>query len=700
ALGVREVPDHPLAATLAAVLRDRLALLVLDNCEHLVDACAALAEALLRAAPRLRVLATSREVLRVGGEVVWPVPPLALPATDATSAAAVARSAAGRLFAERARAVRPDFALTDRNAPAVAAVCRRLDGLPLALELAAARVAAVTVEQLAPRLDDRFRLLDSGSRAAPSRQQTLRATVEWSYALLGAQERRLFARLAVFAGGWTLEAVEAICGGDDGEDGAMLAPLARLVDQSLVVVEAGPGGEARYRLLETLRQYAAERLAASGEAAAVGARHAAHYLALAEAAAGALRGPEVAAWLDRLEADHDNLRAAFARALATGKAATALRLVGALRWFWLYRGPYSEGERWAAAALAAGAAPLALRAGALLVAGHLAAERGDDAAGQAAVEEARAAYAAFGDRRGQAEAVRVLGLIAQHGDDVAATRAYLGESLALYRTLGDRLGASSAMCGLATRLARDGAAGPARELIEEALALARAVGQPHHVAWCLRIAGIVEALAGDLAVARAHTAEALAYFRALGSRVEVAMALNNLGAMALHAGDPAAARPLLEEAVAIHRELGARGGAMALWGLAEVEHRAGDSARARPLLAAALREGAPLGVEWGLADGIELAAGVLGAGGEATAAARLFGAAAAWRRASGGPPRAPDDETDYQRNLAAARTGLDAAAWAAAWAAGQRLTLEQARAEALAALEAGDVAAPPASGRR
>ena len=288
-LGVREEPGRPLAATLAAHLRGQRLLLVLDNCEHLLDACARLADALLQACPDLRILATSRAALGLAGETVWRVPSLPVPAAggedgappagirDAVpDAAGLARYAAVRLFCERAAAVRPGFALTAASGAAVAQVCARLDGIPLAIELAAARVRVLPPRQLLARLDDRFRLLTGGSRTALPRQQTLRATVEWSYALLDDAERRLFARLAVFAGGFPLEAAEAV-GADT--DGVGIAPpevlelLTRLVDGSLVEAEAQPDGTARFRLLETLREYARERLAASGEAAALHERH-------------------------------------------------------------------------------------------------------------------------------------------------------------------------------------------------------------------------------------------------------------------------------------------------------------------------------------------------------------------------------------------------------------------------------------------
>ena len=429
-LGVREEPDRPLLETLAGALRSTRLLLVLDDCERVVGGSAAAAEALLRAAPQLQVLATSRQALGVAGETVWRVPPLRLPPCGppappgrgrprrpepagrrppqgddrGDSPEGLLRYDAVRLFLERAQASRGAFRLTRQNAPALVAVCRRLDGLPLALELAAARVRVLSVEQLAARLDDRFRLLTRGSRTAPPRQQTLRATVAWSYDLLAAPERRLFERLSVFAGGWTLEAAEQV-GADaapagpaapgpqaEGLDSAeVLDLLSQLVDKSLVVVEdEDGGGEVRYRLLETLREFARERLAASGEDAAVRRRHAACYLALAEAAAPELLGAQQAVWLDRLEQELGNFRAALAWCASRGDrpdaAETGMRLAAALWRFWDERFYLSEGCRWLETVLrTCGPAAATTRARVLLGLGRFAAHRCDDTRAASAV---------------------------------------------------------------------------------------------------------------------------------------------------------------------------------------------------------------------------------------------------------------------------------------------------------------------------
>jgi non-specific serine/threonine protein kinase len=341
-LGVSESPDRPLVTALAEFLGTKSLLLILDNCEHLVAACAELAEALLRHCPNLRILATSREVLAAAGEATWRVPSLQAPSVESAAApGAMAGLRPGprapqllefeaiRLFVERAAAMGAGFGVTEENALAVAEVCRRLDGIPLAIELAAARVKVFAVEQIAAGLDDCLRLLASGQRTAVPRQQTLRATVDWSYGLLSEPERALLRRLAVFAGGWTFEAAEAVCVGEGIAAHAVLDLLAMLVDKSLVQAEERQG-TVRYRLLETIRQYAREKLEEAGEAERTQDRHLAYFLDLAEEGDPKLRGPEQRVWLDRLDVEHDNLRAALHWSLTAGAGESALRLCGAL----------------------------------------------------------------------------------------------------------------------------------------------------------------------------------------------------------------------------------------------------------------------------------------------------------------------------------------------------------------------------------
>ncbi len=415
ALDVRDTHQHTLLDSLMASLRPRHLLLVLDNCEHLVDACATLVSAILRACPRVRILATSREPLGVDGEHILTLLPLALP-SHAARLDDVQCSDAVRLFAERARAVRPGFALTGHNAATVAALCRRLDGIPLALELAAARLSALSVEELTARLDDGFGLLRGVNRAGPPRQQTLRATLDWSHRLLDAPERTVLRRLSVFAGGWTLDAAEAVCVCSEAPRTDVAGLLCRLVDKSLVLAEdaTGTGGERRYRLLETVREYAGEQLAASGEAAGTRWRHRAWYLALAERAEPHLTGPVQDRWLDLLETEHDNIRAALAWHIAddADDAATRVRLAAALWRFWLRRNHRSEGRR-RLTGVRAEAGTMALRARVLFGRGVLAWSLHDGRQAAGLVAKALSLYRDLHDQKGIADALGILGEIAQ-----------------------------------------------------------------------------------------------------------------------------------------------------------------------------------------------------------------------------------------------------------------------------------------------
>src|SRR5215213_9085784 len=352
ALGVQEQLDRSLTDALVDNLRAKRVLLVLDNCEHLVDAVASFADTLLNSCPHLRVLATSRESLNVEGELNWLVPSLSVPSLgQSPRVGELAGYESVRLFMERARLRNPAFSLTSENAHAVARICERLDGIPLAIELAAARVG-LSVEQIATRLDDSLKLLTAGSRTASPRQRTLRGTLDWSYELLSEREQLLFARLSVFAGGWALEAVELVGVGDGIEEGDVLDLLLRLVDKSLVVAEATGEGGVRYRLLEPVRQYALQKQEASGEAEEVRHRHAEFFLALAEDAEPRLRGAEDVEWLERLEREHDNLRVALSWALERGNAELDLRLAGALWTFWQAHGHEGERRKWLEEALA------------------------------------------------------------------------------------------------------------------------------------------------------------------------------------------------------------------------------------------------------------------------------------------------------------------------------------------------------------
>jgi len=647
-LGVAEQPDRPLLGTLVAFLAPRHLLLLLDNCEHLLAACADLAAALLGGCPHLRILATSRQGLGLEGELIWLVPALAYPSPETMPPPAqLAGYEAVQLFLARARTHRPAFALTNANAGAVAQVCARLDGIPLALELAAARLGALSVEEVAGRLGDRFALLTGGSRWARPRQQTLRATMDWSWELLSQPERVLLRRLAVFAGGWTLTAAEAVCGD---EETAVLTPeavldlLAALVSKSLVHVSEREG-QSRYSLLETVRQYGQERLAEAGEMIALRDRHLAWCMALAEEAAPRLSGPEQGSWLARLDTEHDSLRAALGWAGERGAGEERLRLTGALWRFWYMRGHLSEGRRWLAIALAGSeqGSP-AVRAIALIGSGALALQQGDYAPARVLHEEALALRRTLGDTQGIAAALNSLGNVAYRQGDYARAAALYEESLALKRAVGDRGGIAVALDNLGNVAYRQCDYARAATLHEEALALRRTLGDNRGIAYSLDNQGLAAQAQGDHGWAAALHEEALALRRALEDTWGIAASLSNLGNVAHQQGDYARALALHEESLRLSRDIGTR-----------------------DLVAA----------------GLECLAWVAALQQRLRRAARLGGAAEGLRQALG-VQLWPEERAGHERALQAMRVALGEEVFAAVWASGAALALEQAVAEALA----------------
>ncbi len=481
ALGVREAGDRSLYERLADALRDRALLLVLDNFERVVDA-APLVARLLAGCPRLKVLATSRVHLRVSGERLVPVGPLALPEPARPAPLPeLAATEAVALFVERAQAARPDFALTTGNAAAVAEICRQLDGRPLAIELAAARVAVLPPAALLARLERRLPLLTGGPRDSPARLRSMRDAIGWSHDLLSQDEQALFRRLAVFVGGFTLEAAEAVAA-DEGID--VLEGVSSLVAKSLVRDEEGSGGEPRYLMLETVREFGLERLAERGEEPAIRAAHAAFFLALAEAAEPRLMGPDEATWLDRLATELPNTRAALAWTLEHEAAETALRLATNLFWFWYSRGDRREGERWLGAALARGSGGTTARADALIAAALVATVL-DCAAAVELAEEGLAVSRACGYAAGSARALLCLGIAAEWAGDFDRAVGLEEEALALLRDLDDPFRTALVLVNLADANLWRGDLAPAQAHAAEGLALARSTGNEYAVALAL-----------------------------------------------------------------------------------------------------------------------------------------------------------------------------------------------------------------------
>jgi predicted ATPase len=443
ALGVPEQPGRELINTLVDALKRKALLLVLDNCEHLLAACRDLTATLLRNCPHVRILATSREELGVPGETLWRVPSLSIPEDilHLPPSEELAVYDAVRLFVDRAAATTPEFAVTSENAPAVAQVCQRLDGMPLAIELAAARVKVLTVEQIAARLDDRFLLLTGGSRTLLPRQQTLRATLDWSYDLLSDQEQTLFRRLSVFAGGWTLEAAETVCAEGGIEASEILDLLTQLVDKSLVIVEAHRA-ETRYRLLETVRQYGRDRLVEAGESDRLRSGHLDFFLQQAETQAEALRdfgSPALDVSRQRMEKEYDNIRTALEWSWEKADKEATLRLVIALSPFWEMQGFWHEGRKWSALALTeATKMPSPLRAEALHVAGLMASYQGNFEYAITRLEESMALRRELGDQERLISSLNALGFAIYRQGDYRRAVALFEESLGLIRELGDK----------------------------------------------------------------------------------------------------------------------------------------------------------------------------------------------------------------------------------------------------------------------
>jgi predicted ATPase/DNA-binding SARP family transcriptional activator len=585
ALGVQlRAGDDPVAA-LVGHARDANLLLVLDNCEHLIDACATLADALLRSCPNVCVLATSRERLRIPGEVAWRVPSLSLPSDAPHSAADLAHSEAVRLFCQRAAETSREFALTDENAEAVAEICRRLDGMPLALELAAARADLLSPAQIAQRLGDALALLRAGSRTGLTRQQSLRATLEWSHDLLSEPEQVLYRRLGVFAGTFGFDVVEGICGPDD-----TLELLAQLADKSLVQVEPAPAGH-RYRLLETIRQHAAERLAAAGERERIEAAHRDWYLALAEAADRDIDPAVAAAWpADRVEAEHDDLRAALTSAIRHDPPG-ALRLAAALWWFWMARGYFVEASRRLEEALAAAPEPTPERARALFAAAGISVRQRKGRYERVAVfaGEALEIARASGSPSVTARALERHGQLAMGMFRLAVAEQLFSEGLALATQVGDTAVAVAIKQAQGALIGCRGDNAGARALFEECLGLLDEIEDERTpLFWASHISPVVLP-AGPGGVPRAFFEDTFVLLRAVSRRAGIAYVLCNMAEAWRSDGHAEAAREPLERALALFREIDdAQGMGVALNVLGNLARETGDYEAGREWFAEAL----------------------------------------------------------------------------------------------------------------
>jgi len=696
-IGLFESGSRPLLDLLKTSQRDKHRLLVLDNFEHVITAAPLLAE-LLEACSQLKLLVTSREVLRLRGEHQFVVPPLALPDPKRLpDVGSLAHVPAVHLFLQRAQAIRADFHVTTDNAEAIAEICLRLDGLPLAIELAAAHVKVLAPQALLARLDRRLHVLTGGARDLPERQKTLRRTIEWSYELLTVQEQRLFRLLCVFVGGGELSAIETICTALSGaaEAGSFLDGLGSLIDKSLLQqreMEVGKEQEPRFLLLETIREYGLEALAASGELQAARQAHALYYLALVEQAAPHLKGSEQGKWLARLEQELDNLRAALTWLLEAARqepksgegrkqAERALRLCIALFGFWDARRQLREAWTFLKQALVAGEGVTAsVRARALYAAANLTwiVEEDNDGA-EALARESLAFYRELGDREGIATSLRMLSGIASTRSQYAVARSQLEEAEALFKEAGEAWGRGKCLTLLAQIATVQGEYTRAHTLLEESRGLFSALGDQHELGWVLiRQAQMLFLSAGHLFEAQALAEQGLGLVREIGDPWMTMQALNILGQIRLQQGEQALARELFEACLATSQEQGDPLDIAEMQiGLARILAVQGEVARARGLYQEGLVLLGENGSEEFIPACLEGLADIAAAQGEPVWAARLWGAAEALRQALG-TPLPPVARADYEHAVAAARNTAGERAFAVAWAQGRSLSPEQA----------------------
>jgi predicted ATPase/class 3 adenylate cyclase/DNA-binding CsgD family transcriptional regulator len=684
-LDVKEVTEQPLLDLLKGALHWKHLLLLLDNFEQVVDAAMDMA-VLLAVCPNLKVMVTSRMTLHIRGEQEFPVPPLEVPdPKHLPNLVALSHYEAVELFLARAQAVEPEFQLSSTNAPAIAEICARLDGLPLAIELAAARIKLLPPQALLARLGQRLTVLTGGAKDVPARQQTLRNTIEWSYQLLDAQEQQLFRRLSAFVDGCTLEAIEAVCDARDNKTGAVsvLDGVASLIDKSFLQQTEQEGEQPRLVMLETIREYGLELLETSGEMEAMRQAHAEFYLQLAEEAEPKLGGLQQAVWLERLEQELDNLRAALwwllEREEVEQSIEMALRLAGALQRFWEVHGHWSEGRDFLERALSrskGAAAPVQVKA--LKAAAHLAFIQRDIDRAEALFEESLTRCRELGDTAGIALSLRLLGLIAWRRYNFVMAISLTEQSLALFREVGHKEGIAWSLSNLASLVGEQGEYARAISLTEESLALFRALGNLEGIAFSLfGLADILFISQGDPSKVHTLLQEGLAVCREMGHKDGLAWGLCLLGQVFLQQGDSVKARSLLEESMLLYRGLGNRNIAWFLILLARTAASEGDKAAARAIYEESMAIGREVGFYPYDAFHLEGLADVVAAQGDLVWAAQIWGLAEALREAMG-VPIPPVERASHERSVSAARAQVGEKAFAAAWVEGRMMIPEQA----------------------
>ncbi len=687
-LGLREAREQSPLEHLKGSLHEKQMLLLLDNFEQVVSAATHVAD-LLGVCSRLKVLVTSREGLHVRAEREFPVPALALPdAKHLPDPAALSQYEAVGLFIERAQAVQPEFQVTNANAAAVAEICTRVDGLPLAIELAAARIKLFPPQALLARLGQRLPLLTRGARDVPARQQTLRKTIQWSYDLLTAQEQRLFHRLSVFVGGCTMQAIEAVSATFEDDAALVLDAVASLVDKNLLQQTAQEGEELRLTMLETIREYGLECLESLGEMETARRAHAVYYHALAQEAVQGLKGYLVRAnpaWLERLEREQNNLRATIEWSLEPAQAGSredsAFSIGGVLAKFCMVRGFYSEGQAILEQLVAhgEGAAPL-VRAKTLIAVADFAEAQGDVDRAEGLYQESLVLYRELGDSRGLAYSLRGLGWVAQtKGHNSTAARSLMEECLAIFREVGDKEDIAWSLANVADLVCLQGAYSRGLALFEESLALYRELGHKRGIALCLRQSAVWLFLGarGDQAAVRARLEESLVVYREVDDKFGEAIYGWIAGGVVLRENDADSAHALMEQSLALCRELGDRWHMiLPLELLGRIEAHQGDFAAARIFHEEGLAMARALDDYWLCAISLEGLASVVAAQGALAWAARLWGAAESLRERCG-IPLTPVERADYKPAVAAVRTHLNEQVFHAAWTQGRAMTIEQ-----------------------
>jgi predicted ATPase/DNA-binding NarL/FixJ family response regulator len=684
-LGLMEGSSQPILELLKLSQRNKQRLLLLDNFEQVIEASPLLTE-LLEACPDIKLLVTSREVLRLRGEHQFVVPPLALPdPRHLPDAESLPHVPAVNLFLQRAQAIQSGFDLTTDNAATIAQICLRLDGLPLALELAAARIKVLAPQALLARLDHRLHILTGGSRDLPERQRTLRNTIAWSYELLSEQEQCLFEQLCVFVGGCTLEAAEAICSapGNVSADmvGSVLDGVASLINKNLVQQQAHSDGGPRLLMLETIREYGLEALETSGKMEATRWAHATYYLRLAEEAESELNGPQQVSWFERLEREHDNLRTILSWLLSQASqeqsSEFALRLSGALAQFWEIRGYMSEGRHWLERILSiSGGVRSTLRAKALIGAGRIATFQDDFAPAEAWCREGLELYRELGDQQGMANALSYLGYAAMMMSKYAEARSLLEEALALFREVGDPVGSVAILNLLANVLLFEGAYARVHELLEESRLRSKEAGDVQNYAISLMLLGWALLSEGELARAHICFEECLTVSREMGHKRNLANAILFLGTVAWLQGDVAGARSQLEESLVLFKEAGGRGHMAEVFGtLGLVSFGERDYPAARARLEEGLKILLELDRKYQVARCLEGLAAVAAAQGEPVRAVWFMSAAQVLRE-SIGTPLPSVAQPMHEFIITSVRTQLGEQAFNAAWAEGQTMPPE------------------------